>query len=67
MILIQWKLVGPITWRPPIDYVYTLGAEGDGCQAFKTFALCITCKKGEGVQIACENVYVTNGRPPNIL
>ena len=43
----------------------TYPARGRGGQASYTFALRITCKKGggEGVQIACKNAYVINGRP----
>ena len=37
-------------------------------QASYTFLLRITCKKGgggEGVQKACKNAYIINGRPHN--
>ena len=49
-------------------YVYGRGLplpaytpRGGGGQASNTFLLHVTCKKGEGVQIACKHAYVTNG------
>ena len=34
-----------------------------GGQVSYTFPLYITCKKGEGEQIACKILYILNGRP----